>query len=202
MRDSTTTQPPAFSLHEEGGFTMVVLLIAVTVSSILMTVAATTWTHVSRRAAEAELIWRGEQYARGIQCYQQARGVPPRELEQILEAQCIRKLWEQPLSPDGSWEVIRAVAPGVAREALGDEERSGGLLSRGGSLLSRNRRSSEPIMGVAPGIDGEAITALRGSRQYEDWRFGAAMGPPPPVRALGVPPGQRQLPRPGGSRGR
>ncbi len=171
----------------EAGFTIIVVLVAVTVTSILLSAAVTTWTHVMRRADEAELIWRGRQYAKAIECYVGKRAVPPIELEQLLDAGCIRKLYAQPLAEDGSWRLVRAVAPGVVPGAgPGAEEDEG----RGRGLRT-NIRSSEPIIGVAPGITGTAIRIYDDSYEYEEWEFVVGEDEPPPVRALGLPEGFR-----------
>lgn len=165
----------------EAGFTLIVVLIAVAVSSILLSAAVTTWTHVMKREAEEELIWRGEQYVRAIECYMGVRGVPPTELEQLVEARCIRRLYSQPLSKDGSWRVLRMSAPGVPTAAA-----AGGP---GPGLMRRNLRSSEPIVGVAPGITGQATRRFDDSYDYESWEFVLGRDTRPPVRAIGLPEG-------------
>lgn len=169
---------------DDAGFTIIVVLVAVVVTSILLSTAVTAWTHVMRRADEEELIWRGKQYAKAIECYVGRRAVPPTELEQLVEAQCIRKLYPQPLSKDGSWRLVRARAPGVVPTAATEEE-------SGGGLLRRNLRSSEPIVGVAPGIAGTAIRSYDDSYDYEEWEFVLGDDEPPPVRVLGLPEGFR-----------
>ena len=169
---------------DDAGFTIIVVLVAVVVTSILLSAAVTAWTHVMRRADEEELIWRGKQYAKAIECYVGRRAVPPTELEQLVEAQCIRKLYPQPLSKDGSWRLVRARAPGVVPTAATEEE-------SGGGLLRRNLRSSEPIVGVAPGIAGTAIRSYDDSYDYEEWEFVLGDDEPPPVRVLGLPEGFR-----------
>ncbi len=165
----------------EAGFTLIVVLIAVAVSSILLSAAVTTWTHVMKREAEEELIWRGEQYVRAIECYMGVRGTQPTELEQLVEARCIRRLYSQPLSEDGSWRLLRMSAPGVQTAARADDSGSG--------LLRRNIRSSEPIVGVAPGITGQAIRSFDDSYDYESWEFVLGRDTRPSVRAIGLPEG-------------
>jgi type II secretory pathway pseudopilin PulG len=178
-----SSRPGPETTADEGGFTLIVVLIAVAITSVLLSAAVTTWTHVMQRADEAELIWRGRQYAKAIECYVGQRAVPPTELEQLVDARCIRKLYAQPLADDGSWRLVRAAAPGVVPTADREEESGRGLRT--------NLRSSEPIIGVAPGITGTAIRAYDDSFDYEDWEFVLGDDEPPPVRALGLPPGFR-----------
>ena len=168
----------------DAGFTLIVLLVAVVVTSILLSVAVTTWVHVMRRADEEELIWRGRQYVTAIRCYVELRGVPPTELAQLVDAKCIRKLYAQPLSRDGSWRILRSSAPGIL---AADQAQA---TAAGSGLMRRNLRSSEPIVGVAAGISGAAIRAFEGSREYEEWEFVFGReARRPPVRALGLPEG-------------
>ena len=169
--------------RREDGFTLIVVLVAITVMSILLSAAATTWTHVTRRADEAELIWRGEQYAKAIDCYVRLRATPPVELQQLVDARCLRKLYAQPLTPDGSWRILRATLPGAPGTPEGEQEESSGL--------RRNLRSSEPIIGVAPGIAGTAVRTYEDSRDYAEWEFVFGEDERPPVRALGLPEGFR-----------
>ena len=180
----SSSLPGAAGVTDDSGFTIIVVLVAVAVTSILLSTAVTAWVHVMRRADETELIWRGQQYAKAIECYVGLRAVPPTELEQLVEAKCIRQLYAQPLSDDGSWRLVRARAPGVVPTAGSEGESEGGL-------LRRNLRSSEPIVGVAPGITGTAIVAYDDSYDYEEWEFVLGGDEPPPVRALGLPEGFR-----------
>ena len=45
---------------------MAALLVALAIMAILMTIAMPVWRHEARREKEAELVFRGEQYARAI----------------------------------------------------------------------------------------------------------------------------------------
>ena len=72
-------------VYGERGYAMAALLVALAVMAILMSVAMPVWRQQARREKEAELVWRGEQYARAIALYnfkmqQQGRGgltLPP-----------------------------------------------------------------------------------------------------------------------------
>jgi len=108
---------PATAAHErsrapaddagQAGFTLLGLMIVIAVINIALGVAVTSWMTLDKRAKEAELIWRGQQYVRALACHRQQEGAPPEELEDLLESDCIRALYPDPMTPDGQWRVIR-----------------------------------------------------------------------------------------------
>ena len=49
---------------------MAALLVALAVMSLMLSMALPVWHHAAQREREAELIFRGEQYARAIMLYQ------------------------------------------------------------------------------------------------------------------------------------
>ncbi len=56
------------------GYAMAALLVSIGVMMVLMSVAMPVWRHEVQREKEAELIFRGEQYARAINLYQRKMG--------------------------------------------------------------------------------------------------------------------------------
>ena len=88
----------------ESGFTIVGLLLAVLAVNIALGVAMTTWVDIDRRAREAELIWRGNQYVRAIECYRAASGgLLPELMEDLVKENCIRRLYKDPMTRDDEW---------------------------------------------------------------------------------------------------
>jgi len=64
-----------------------------------------------RRAKEAEMIWRGEQYARAVRLYYRKYGRFPQSFEDLTEPKgqirFMRKAYAEPMNrKDGSWRVI------------------------------------------------------------------------------------------------
>lgn len=54
----------------EGGYAMAALLVSIAVMGILMSALIPVWTTAVQREREAELVFRGEQYARAIGLFQ------------------------------------------------------------------------------------------------------------------------------------
>lgn len=94
-------------MHGERGYTLVGLVIAVAIVNVSLAVAVTSWTTIDRRASEAELIWRGQQIGRAIACYQANSPTQPlTKLEQLVEANCLRRLYSDPMVKDGKWRIL------------------------------------------------------------------------------------------------
>ncbi len=93
--------------HDQDGFTLLGLLVLVAAINIGLAVAATSWVTIGRRADEAELIWRGQQYIRALNCHQEQTGGLPDDLAELLESVCIRALYPEPMSIDGEWRILR-----------------------------------------------------------------------------------------------
>ena len=97
----------AGAVGEPGGFTFIGLMVAIALINISLAVAVTSWVTIDKRAKETELIWRGQQYVRALRCHQVETGALPDDLDELLESDCIRAVYPDPMSPDGEWRIIR-----------------------------------------------------------------------------------------------
>src|SRR4029078_12862710 len=90
---------PSASLTSERGYAMAALLVAMSVMAVLMTVALPVWNTAAKREKEAELVFRGEQYARAIALYQRkfANALPP-SLDVLLNDRYLRKKYKDPIT--------------------------------------------------------------------------------------------------------
>jgi hypothetical protein len=92
----------------ESGHLLVGLMVLIAVMLILLTVTGQSWVFVMRRDAEAELIFRGEEYARALMFYKAETGSFPLELKALMQKgphrhRYIRRLYKDPLAKDGKW---------------------------------------------------------------------------------------------------
>src|SRR5262245_58198592 len=91
--------------RQQSGYAMAALLVAMSVMAIMLTVAMPTWSQMIRRENEAELIFRGEQYARAINQYQRKyANQSPTSLDQLIEQRMLLKKFKDPLSPNKAGE--------------------------------------------------------------------------------------------------
>lgn len=151
----TTCSGAGFTARPDAGFTMIGLMVAVVVINIALAVVVTSWVTLDRRAREAELLWRGRQYVRALRCHQQETGSLPTELEELLESDCIRRLWPDPMTDQGEWEPIRLGDVAPERETSlpgqGQDDLPGlpGQSGPGGQQVEQDR----------PGVPGQQATA-------------------------------------------
>ncbi len=108
-------------LRRLSGYSMVFLMMAVTFMTILTARVLPEWSALSQREKEEELIFRGLQYAEAIRVFQRRFGRYPVRLEELykVKPRCIRQLYPDPMTEDGSWGLIFAGGPGTRVQGQG-----------------------------------------------------------------------------------
>ena len=78
---------------------MAALLVSLAVMSVLMSVALPAWRHEAQREKEAELVFRGEQYARAVALYRakNANAFPP-SVDVLVQGKYLRKKYLDPIT--------------------------------------------------------------------------------------------------------
>jgi len=80
---------------------MAALLVAMSIMAIVMTVALPVWHTATQREKEAELIFRGQQYARAVMLYQRRfPGAVPPNLDVLINEHLLRKKYKDPITND------------------------------------------------------------------------------------------------------
>ena len=78
-------------LRGQHGYAMAALLVGLGIMAIMMTVVMPVWKQVAQREKEAELIFRGEQYARAIELYgRKLPGALPPNLDVLIDQRFLR----------------------------------------------------------------------------------------------------------------
>jgi type II secretory pathway pseudopilin PulG len=128
------------------------LLAVIVAMGILLTAAQPSISAEIQRDQEAELIFRGEAIATAIRTYRAKTGGYPLSLEDLLKVQppVIRRIYTDPMMPDGEWDLITAVQPG----ASGD-------------------KSGLPIVGVKSHCQKDSYKIYMGKTLISDWSFSA-----------------------------
>ena len=171
----------------EHGHLLITLVVAIAVSMILLTVATKAWTSVIQRDKEEELIFRGREYSRALIKYRKMMGRLPIDLKELLDRgpryqRFIRKLYKDPMSPDGKWNLLylspdgrTLINPNIASPV--EEVGLTGLGGRGESQPDRGRRMAVgkiaglQIAGVVSKSDGKAFKIYRQKEYYNEWEF-------------------------------
>jgi type II secretory pathway pseudopilin PulG len=181
----------------EKGYTMVMLVMILAVMAIMMTVAVQTASFQMQREREAELIFRGQQYAEAIRLFRLRYGRFPMRLKEIWEAdpKVMRKKWKDPITDSYDWGLIFAGQGGqtvgqqkpgktpvaTRTPAFGDRDTEAGTGSpfgdrgsgRGSGNTGRKGRGEMvgPIIGVHSKSCDESIKVYEGRTTYCEWKF-------------------------------
>jgi type II secretory pathway pseudopilin PulG len=197
---------------QQRGYAMVVLLISLSIMAIMMTVVMPVWRQMAQREKEAELVFRGEQYARAINLLQRKSvGALPPSIDFLIEQRFLRKKFKDPITNDDFAPVLLAAAapqggapatqPGGAP---GGSPAAGRGAQAGATPPTGTTGSGTPGPPAAAGITGvtskskdTSIRLYKGRNHYNEWLF---VFTPPAAAPGGGPPGTGG-PRGGGPRG-
>lgn len=143
----------------QAGFTYLMLLWWVAISGFMLATLGHSWLLDARRAREAELIWRAEQFRMAIEAYASvpvAEGTSrlPTRLADLLEdrrsgqlQRHLKRVWTDPITGRTEWGLVR---------------------------------EGEGIVGVHSLSTARPLNAPEGVETYAQWVFVAGQGPSPP----------------------
>jgi type II secretory pathway pseudopilin PulG len=141
------------------GYTLVALMIGITVMMVLIAAVLPLESTEAQRHKEAELIFRGRQYAEGIRVFHRRYGRYPTTLKEMFETKprTLRKLWKDPLTNSEKWGIVSALAgapvPGqnpIQNQNLTSTTDSSSLTS----ILSGTKTSGTPTPSTAQATPG------------------------------------------------
>jgi type II secretory pathway pseudopilin PulG len=196
---------------------MAALLIAMSIMAVMMTVAMPTWRQMAQREKEAELVFRGEQYARALTLFQNKNGpgTTPPTFDLLVEQRYLRKKYKDPITNDDFVPILLSAgqpggttqgstAPGTPqaspRGALGAPPQQAPQVQGRGTGTTPG--GATPGSGATGGIAGvtskskeQSIRLYKGRNHYNEWQF------TPVVRAAAPGAGGQGAPGAGGRRG-
>ena len=153
-------------MSRESGFTFIGLMFAIAIAGIALAGVGVLWQMESRREKEKELLFIGEQYRKAISTYYKKSpgGAKqfPEKLENLLQdnrfpnpTRHLRRLYPDPMMPDGQWELIR---------------REGRIVG----VASRSTDKPIKIAGFTPEQEG-----FETAERYSEWGFLSKEGAAP-----------------------
>lgn len=166
---------------------MAALLVGMSVAAILMTAAMPAWKQMARREREAELVFRGQQYARAIGLFQKKSGpgVLPPSVDVLVSGHYLRKKFKDPITNE-DFDVLSPMlaaggAPGAGGAAAGGAPQSGqGAAGRGAAPSGQGYVASPQsgsagavggIIGVASKSKEASLRVYNGRTRYNEWQF-------------------------------
>ena len=159
---------PRRSAGAEAGYAMAALLVGLSVMAIMMSVAMPAWSHMIRREKEAELVFRGTQYARAINQYQRKfANASPASLDVLIEQRLLRKKFRDPLSPnkDGEFQMLylqnQSTMGGPGTDARFARSRRVRLVAESAGLSGRPQPAAVQSSGLPARIRGNRFSSTR-----------------------------------------
>ena len=164
------------------GYAMAALLVGISVMAIVLSMALPVWRTAVKREREAELVFRGEQYAHAIELFSRRNGGFPPSLDVLEKGRFIRKLYKDPMTGEGEFQPVYLgqVLPGqsAAPAQAGRGEPSGGLSGGPASVPAGQ-------MGQAARAGGRGAPA---ATQFPGARAGQPLGAPGQPGSFGAGP--------------
>ena len=166
------------------GYTLVALIVGMTVMAILIAGVLPMASAEAQRDKEAELIFRGFQYAEGIRTFRRRYGRYPNTLKEMFEMRprTLRKLWKDPMTNSVKWGLITGAGAPVTTTV----PPSGGKAptpaptptvspfstpSAAGGPGNPGDQPPGPIMGVYSTSKKKGYRLFSGRENYNEWRF-------------------------------
>ncbi len=157
------------------GYTLVALLVGMTVMTVLIAAVLPLASAQAQRDREEELIFRGLQWAEGIRVFRKRYGRYPTTLKEMYEVRprCVRKLWKDPMDPDGEWGIISSAGAPVPGQVPGGT----GLRPTPTPVGPKRtpgpgeQAALGPVMGVYSKVAKKGYRVYDGRDMYNEWRF-------------------------------
>jgi len=148
------------------GYTLIMLMIAISLLSIGLLIAVPIWQTELQREKEEELIFRGKQYAEAIRMFQMKKpGTFPKSLDELFKEKCIRKLYKDPMTEHGEWDLILPYT-GVSTGKTGSAQK---VLIVPYSLLKSVENAR--IIGVVSSSKKKSVKIYLEQESYDNWLF-------------------------------
>lgn len=153
-------------MNREKGYTLIILMVVIAVMSIGLLFAIPVWQTQIQREKEEELIFRGKQYVEAIRLYQtKYPGRFPKTLDDLLEEKCIRKLYADPMTEDGIWNIVLHYE-GITSQKKAVVQK---VMIAPQSALSA--LDNPQILGVVSTSTKKSIRIYTNQESYDKWLF-------------------------------
>ena len=177
----------------EHGYAMAVLLVGMSIMAIMLTVVMPVWKQTAQREKEAELVFRGEQYARAIGLFQKkyANAFPP-NLDMLVEQRFLRKKYKDPMTNDDFVPLLQGqgttpgTTPGSGSQTAAQPGRTPSPFQSNPTTGPRPTTGATPatsgigtpgggptggINGVASKSKDKSVRLYKGRNHYNEWAF-------------------------------
>ena len=146
------------------GYAMAAVLVALAVMSVVTTALLPVWRQQAQREKEAELVFRGAQYARAIQLYRNKNGnVAPPNIDILVQQKYLRKKYKDPITGEDFQPLY-----------VGQQQNQPGLPGtgrQGGAQPPQQQMGGAGLTGVLSKSKETSIRNHNGATTYNTWQF-------------------------------
>ena len=146
------------------GIVLVIVMMVATLLLIALTVVLPSVYQDGQREREAELIFRGTQYARAVALFHQKFNRYPVNTKELLSTsgmRFLRKEFRDPMDPKGVWRFIHVNASGVLLDSV--NQRSVANQTNPAGVGASNSGSTNSMSGGNLSFGGAGATGLQGN---------------------------------------
>jgi len=150
----------------DSGYTLLILMFVVFLLGIVLLAVTPLWQTQVQRELEEELIFRGKQYVEAIRLYQIKKpGQFPDSMEELKKEKCIRRLYLDPMTKNGSWNIILRPKK-TARSEQGSPQTI--IVAPVEAITG----IAEPhILGVVSSSKKKSVKIYNNQETYDNWFF-------------------------------
>ena len=142
------------------GYALITAILAVTLLAVFMLMARARWQTLIQRDLEAELLFRGRQYVHAMESYAREHlNQSPPALRVLEEEKHIRRLYPDPMSPTGQWNLVLKPNSGGTKLLIVPPNAAGPYLV------------SARLVGVCSSSSEPSFLEYRGRKRYNEWAF-------------------------------
>lgn len=153
-------------MNKNKGYTLIILMVAIAVMSVGLLVVIPVLKTQLQREKEEELIFRGKQYVEAVRLFQiKFPGDFPKNLEELLEEKCLRKLFEDPMTENGEWNII------LHYERISSKKKRSLQKVLIAPLRALSSIDNPRILGVVSSSTKESIKIYNDQESYDKWFF-------------------------------
>lgn len=171
--------------QDERGYAMAALLVAMSVMAIMLSTAMPVYQTIARREREAELVFRGEQYARAIALFQRKYGnqLPP-DVDVLIDQRFLRKKFKDPIT-GGDFALLGAGSPELAQALSTTPQQA--LDAQRGRGAGADRGTGGRGAPLGAGSSGGSTGSSTGARGAQQQSPQSSFGRGTPLGAQGMP---------------
>jgi type II secretory pathway pseudopilin PulG len=150
-----------FGPPRNGGYTLIAVMVAISVLSIFLLMAVPLWQTTMQREAEEELLFRGRQYVTAIGLYvKNHNNLYAQNFEILHLEKFLRQLYKDPFAADGRWDMVfQDSSTAEAKLLVVPADQAKAYLGRA------------VLVGVCSTSPETAFREYRGKKKYNEWAF-------------------------------